>query len=172
MAEEKEFVMSEARDVVAVILEDHRTMEGLLRRMRSIEDDRRAALNDFAALLIAHAEAEEAEVYPALKRFRNVDDEEVEHGEEEHHEGNEALLALMEVGQVNSDEWDEKLEELATAITHHIDEEERTILNGARANVPDARRVELGAAFLRDREKHLTADCGNIDNVRAVVQAR
>ncbi|MGW7594626.1 AfsR/SARP family transcriptional regulator, partial [Streptomyces rubiginosohelvolus] len=42
-----------------------------------------------------------------------------------------------------------------SARTHHIDEEERTILNGARANVPDARRVELGAVFLRDREKHL-----------------
>ncbi|MDQ0793345.1 hemerythrin domain-containing protein [Streptomyces sp. B1I3] len=163
--------MSEARDVVAVILEDHRTMEEQLRRMRSVEEDREAALRDFAALLIAHGEAEEAEVYPALKRFRNVDNEEVEHGEEEHHEGNEALLALMEVDEVGSDEWDEKLEELATAVTHHIDEEERTILNGARENVPDARRAELGAVFLRDREKHLRADCGSIDSVRAVVRA-
>ncbi|MFJ6855506.1 hemerythrin domain-containing protein [Streptomyces sp. NPDC091271] len=161
--------MSEARDVVAVILEDHRTMEGLLRRMRSVEEDRGAALRDFAALLIAHGEAEEAEVYPALKRFRNVDNEEVEHGEEEHHEGNEALLALMEVEEVGSDEWDEKLEELATAVTHHLDEEERTILNGARENVPDKRRTELGRVFLRDREKHLKADCGHIDSVRAVV---
>jgi len=164
--------VSEARDVVAVILEDHRTMEELFRRMRSVEEDREAALRDFAALLIAHGEAEEAEVYPALKRFRNVDNEEVEHGEEEHHEGNEALLALMEVEEVGSDEWDEKLEELVTAITHHLDEEERTILNGARENVPDERRAELGAVFLRDREKHLKADCGSIDNVRAVVEAQ
>ncbi|WP_329234493.1 hemerythrin domain-containing protein [Streptomyces sp. NBC_01460] len=164
--------MSEARDVVAVILDDHRTMEELLRRMRSVEEDRGAALKDFAALLIAHAEAEEAEVYPALKRFRNVDDEEVEHGEEEHHEGNEALLALMEVEEVGSDEWDEKLEDLAAAVTHHLDEEERTILNGARENVPDERRAELGAVFLQDREKHLKADCGSIENVRAVVHVR
>ncbi|MFJ4843355.1 hemerythrin domain-containing protein [Streptomyces sp. NPDC088746] len=163
--------MSEARDVVAVILEDHRSMEELLRRMRSVEADRESALRDFAALLIAHGEAEEAEVYPALKRFRNVDNEEVEHGEEEHHEGNEALLALMEVEEVGSDEWDEKLEELATAVTHHLDEEERTILNGARENVPDGRRAELGAVFLRDRAKHLKADCGTIDSVRAVVRA-
>ncbi|MBP2358371.1 MULTISPECIES: hemerythrin domain-containing protein [Streptomyces] len=163
--------MSEARDVVAVILEDHRTMEELLRRMRSVEEDRGAARKDFAALLIAHGEAEEAEVYPALKRFQNVDAEEIEHGEEEHHEGNEALLALLEVEDVGSDEWDEKLEELATAITHHIDEEERTILNGARENVPDERRAELGEVFLRDRAKHLKADCGSIDSVRAVVRA-
>ncbi|GAA3007586.1 hemerythrin domain-containing protein [Streptomyces fulvorobeus] len=162
--------MSEARDVVAVILEDHRTMEELLRRMRSVEADRETALSEFAALLIAHGEAEEAEVYPALKRFANVDNEEVEHGEEEHHEGNEALLALMEVEEVGSDEWDEKLEELVSAVTHHLDEEERTILNGARESVPDQRRTELGAVFLRDRAKHLKADCGSIENVRAVVR--
>ncbi|MEU5660346.1 hemerythrin domain-containing protein [Streptomyces sp. NPDC047737] len=163
--------MSEARDVVTAILEDHRTMEDLLRRMRSVEEDREAALRDFAALLIAHGEAEETEIYPALKRFRNVDNEAVEHGEEEHHEGNEALLALMEVEEVGSDEWDEKLEELAAAVTHHLDEEERTILNGARENVPEERRAELGEVFLRDRSKHLKADCGSIDSVRAVVRA-
>ncbi|MEU0137758.1 hemerythrin domain-containing protein [Streptomyces sp. NPDC006296] len=163
--------MSEARDVVAAILEDHRTMEEPLRRMRSVEEDRGAALRDFAALLIAHGEAEETEVYPALKRFRNVDSEEVDHGVEEHQEGNEALLTLMEVEEVGSDEWDEKLEELVKAITHHLDEEERTILNGARENVPDERRTELGAVFLRDREKHLKAGCGSVDNVRRTVRA-
>ncbi|WP_329034848.1 hemerythrin domain-containing protein [Streptomyces sp. NBC_00178] len=163
--------MSEAHDVVAEILADHRSMEELLRRMRSVEEDRRAALNEFAALLIAHGEAEEAEVYPALKRFRDVDDEEIEHGKEEHHEGNEALLALMEVRDVGSDAWDEKLEELAKAITHHLDEEERTILNGARESVPQERRAELGAVFLRDRQKHLEAGCGSIESVRAVVRA-
>ncbi|MEU9414561.1 hemerythrin domain-containing protein [Streptomyces sp. NPDC048272] len=163
--------MTADHDVVAVILKDHRTMEDLFRRMRSVEADRAQALKKFSALLIAHAEAEEAEVYGALKRFKNVDDEEVEHGAEEHTEGNEALLALLEVAEVGSEEWDERLEDLSKAVSHHIDEEERTILNGARENVPDERRAELGVAFLREREKHLAADCGSIENVRAVVRA-
>ncbi|WP_329192590.1 MULTISPECIES: hemerythrin domain-containing protein [unclassified Streptomyces] len=162
--------MAVEQDVVAVILEDHRRMEDLFRRMRSVEADRAAALREFAALLIAHGEAEEAEVYGALKRFKGVDDEEVDHGSEEHDEGNEALLALLEVGEVGSDEWDERLEELAKAVTHHIDEEERTILNGARESVPDDRRAELGAAFLRERERLLDSDCGSVENVRAVVR--
>lgn len=157
------------QDVVALILEDHRTMEDLFHRMRSVEADREKALREFSALLIAHAEAEEAEVYPALKRFRRIDDEEVEHGSEEHQEGNEALLALLEVDEVGSDDWDEKLEELVQAINHHTDEEERTILNGARENVPTERRDELGAAFLEARARFLSQDCGSIDNVRKVV---
>lgn len=157
------------QDVVAMILKDHRTMEDLFRRMRSVESDRAAALAKFSALLIAHGEAEESEVYGALKRFKDVDNEEVEHGTEEHAEGNKALLALLEVTEVGSDLWDSRLEELVKAVSHHLDEEERTILNGARENVPDERRAELGAAFLKEREKHLSADCGSIENVRSVV---
>ncbi|MFD9338480.1 hemerythrin domain-containing protein [Streptomyces sp. NPDC060028] len=160
----------ENQDVVAVILKDHRTMEDLFRRMRSVEADRADARAKFSALLIAHGEAEETEVYGALKRFKDVDNEEVEHGAEEHAEGNEALLALLEVSEVGSDEWDERLEALAKAVSHHLDEEERTILNDARENVPDERRAELGAAFLRERERQLAADCGSIENVRAVVR--
>ncbi|MFF9091005.1 hemerythrin domain-containing protein [Streptomyces sp. NPDC014991] len=163
--------MSQAQDVVELILQDHRRMEDLFRLMRSIEADRAAALEEFADLLIAHALAEEAKVYPALKRYKNIDNEEVEHGEHEHDEGNEALLALLEVEEVGSDEWDSKLEELVEAVTHHADEEERTILNGARESVAMERREELGAAFLEERERQLKAGCGSVDNVRRIVKS-
>ncbi|MFJ8050450.1 hemerythrin domain-containing protein [Streptomyces luteogriseus] len=163
--------MADTRDVVELILQDHRRMEDLFRRMRSVEDDRAGALREFSDLLIAHAQAEEAEVYPALKRYKNIDDEEVEHGEHEHDEGNEALLELLEVEEVGSDEWDSKLEELVEAVTHHADEEERTILNGARENVAMARREELGQAFLQERERQLKAGCGSVENVRKIVES-
>lgn len=146
-------------------------MEDLFHLMRSVEADRAAALREFADLLIAHALAEESKVYPALKRYKKIDDDELEHGEEEHEEGNEALLELLEVGEVGSAEWDEKLEELVKAITHHTDEEERTILNGARENVATDRREELGGAFLEERERQLKKGCGAVDNVRRIVRS-
>lgn len=163
--------MTRTQDVVELILEDHRRMEDLLRQMRSVEADRAAALREFSALLVAHAVAEESEVYPALKRYKNIDDEEVEHGEDEHDEGNEALLELLEVEEVGSEEWDAKLEDLVQAVTHHADEEERTILNGARENVATSRREALGAAFLEERERQLKADCGRVENVRRIVRS-
>ncbi|MFG2604051.1 hemerythrin domain-containing protein [Streptomyces sp. NPDC048514] len=161
--------MARTQDVVELILQDHRRMEDLFRRMRSVEDDRAGALEEFAHLLIAHAQAEEAEVYPALKRYKDIDDEEVEHGEHEHDEGNKALLELLQVEEVGSEEWDEKLEDLVQAVNHHADEEERTILNGARENVAMSRREQLGAAFLEERERQLKAGCGSVDNVRRIV---
>ncbi|MEU6762712.1 hemerythrin domain-containing protein [Streptomyces sp. NPDC046853] len=158
-------------DVVELILDDHRRMEELFRRMRSVEAERAEALREFAGLLIAHALAEERDVYPSLKRYRDIDNDEVEHGVEEHEEGNKALLALLEVEDVGSDDWDDKLEKLVEAVTHHTDEEERTILNGARENVAMERREELGTAFTEERAKQLGAGCGDIDNVRRIVRA-
>ncbi|MDI3419104.1 hemerythrin domain-containing protein [Streptomyces luteolus] len=158
-------------DVVELILDDHRRMEELFRKMRSVEAERADALRKFADLLVAHALAEEHEVYPALKRFRDVDNDEVEHGVEEHADGNKALLALLEVKGVGGDDWDERLEKLVEAVTHHTDEEERTILNGARENVPMERREELGAAFTKERAKNLDEGCGSLDNVRRIVRA-
>lgn len=160
-----------ATDVVELILDDHRRMEDLFRRMRSVEAERAEALRDFADLLVAHAAAEEAEVYPALRHCRDIDDDEVEHGIEGHQEGNEALLALLEVDDVGSDDWDEKLEKLVDAVSHHTDEEERTILNGARENVAMERREELGTAFTEERAEQLEAGCGSIDSVRRLVKA-
>ncbi|MDT0377831.1 hemerythrin domain-containing protein [Streptomyces sp. DSM 42041] len=157
-------------DVVELILKDHRRMEELFRTMRNAEADRAGALAEFANLLIAHGEAEEEKVYPDLARRDPVDEEDVEHGVHEHQEGNEALLALLEIADTSSDAWDEKLEDLVAAVTHHLDEEERTLLNDAREHVPDARRAELAEAFVMSRAEHLDAACGSPANVRAVVE--
>jgi hypothetical protein len=100
-----------------------------------------------------------------------VDGDDVDHSVHEHHEANAALLALLEVEDTASEEWEEKLEELVTAVNHHADEEERTLLNDARENVGDDRRAELGRAFREARAQYLKADCGSIENVRKLVAA-
>ncbi|MBB5957542.1 hemerythrin superfamily protein [Saccharothrix tamanrassetensis] len=160
-----------ATDVVELILADHRRFEELFRELRDRSSDRSALLVDLAALLVAHAEAEESEVYPALKRYRGVEDEEVDHGAEEHAEGHQALLALMEVSDTGSEEWESALEELVEALNHHVDEEERTILNAAREQVPDDRRAELGRLFQEVRQDRLDDDCGDLEYVRKIAKA-
>jgi hemerythrin-like domain-containing protein len=165
----RETEQHETDDVVELILRDHRTMEDLFRAMRNVEADRAAALRSLADLLIAHAQAEEAEVYPALRRYRNVDEEDVEHSVEEHAEGDEALLALLEAGPPGGEEWDEKLEHLVQAVNHHLDEEERSLINDARENVGTGRRNELGRAFARTRRDQLASAPGRLENVRRIV---
>jgi iron-sulfur cluster repair protein YtfE (RIC family) len=128
-------------------------------------------LADLATVLIAHAEAEESMVYPALRRKEAIDAEEVEHSEHEHDEGNEALLALMEVADTSSEEFSEKLHELSEALSHHLDEEERDVLNPARTDITEEVRRTLGDAFAEERVRLIESGCGDIANVRKLVEA-
>lgn len=159
-----------AGDVVDLIIADHRKFEELLRSTRDVSADRNAALEELSALLVAHAEAEEKEVYPSLRYKDAIDEEEAEHSREEHAEGHEALLKVLEIGDPESDEFGEAIEGLTEELAHHMDEEERTVLNPARTEVSVEKRQELGLAFMAERQHQLDSDCGAIDNVRHLVE--
>jgi hypothetical protein len=158
-------------DVVDVILADHHRFEELLRDLRDSTNDRDAVRRTFATLHVAHAEAEEHEVYPTLRKERAITEHEKDHGEEEHAEGNEALLAVLEAEDTDGDEFDDLVEELAEKVNHHVTEEELTILNPAREEVPEDERARLGEAFLKARNKLIEDDCGSVENVRSIVAA-
>jgi hemerythrin superfamily protein len=157
-------------DVVDLILDDHRLFETLLRDLRDSTADREAARAALSAVLIAHGEAEEEKVYTQLRRKDAITEHEAEHGEEEHAEGNEALLALLECKGTDTQKFDDAVEELATALNHHIGEEEQTILNPARTDVSEDVRQELGKQWAKRRNALLDEDCGDIENVRRIVK--
>lgn len=159
-----------AGDVIDLILEDHRRFEGLLRQLRDSSADRDTVRRALAALHVAHAEAEEKLVYPTLQKERAIGEHEARHGEEEHAEGNQALLAVLELESTDGESFEDAVEELATALNHHLTEEELTILNPARDEVSEAVRAQLGLDFLTERNAQLDADCGRIENVRALVE--
>lgn len=119
---------------------------------------------------MAHAEAEETHVYPTLRKKHAIGEDEEHHGHEEHAEGNERLLAVLEFTETESEEFTEAVEELARVINHHLTEEELTILNPAREDVSDEVRAELGLAFAGERNSQIDGECGKISNVRRIVK--
>jgi hypothetical protein len=156
-------------DVLELILDDHRRFETLLRQLRDSSTDRDAVRRAFAALHVAHAEAEETHVYPTLRRTHAIGEHEEQHGHEEHAEGNEALLAVLELDATDTEEFDDAVEELARVVNHHLTEEELSILNPARTDVADDVRAELGLVFATERNRQIDDDCGRIANVREIV---
>lgn len=164
-----DLVLPTEGDVVELILDDHHRFEELLRDLRDSSSDRAAVRAVFATLHVAHAEAEEHEVYPTLRRDDAITKGEEQHGEEEHAEGNEALLAVLEAEDVQSEEFDDLVEKLAEKVNHHLTEEELTILNPAREEVSDEERARLGTAFVKARNALIEDDCGSLENVRAIV---
>ena len=157
-------------DVIDLILADHRLFEELLRQLRDETNDREGLRAILARLLVAHAEAEEKVVYPQFRQKRAIDAEEAEHGRHEHDEGHEALLSLLDTKDTDSDDFSQAIKTLSEAVHHHLDEEEREILNPARRDLSDQVRAELGAAFARQRIAQMDSDCGNVDNVRRLVE--
>jgi hypothetical protein len=158
-----------AGDVVELILDDHRRFETLLRDLRDSSSDRDAVRRAFSALHVAHALAEEKLVYPKLRNRRAISEHEAEHGEEEHAEGHEALLEVLELESTDTQAFDDAVEELAKAVNHHLTEEELTILNPAREEVGDTVRAELGEAFAAERNRLIDDGCGTLTHLRRIV---
>lgn len=156
-------------DVIDLIISDHQRFEQLMRTMRDSSADRDAARRAFSALHVAHALAEEELVYPKLRRKDAIDEHEAEHGEEEHAEGNQALLALLELKGTDTQAYDDALEKLCEMVNHHLVEEELTILNPARTEVGEKVRSDLGAAFAARRNELIDEGCGSVEQVRELV---
>lgn len=156
-------------DVIELILEDHRLFEELLRNLRDASQDRETIRDALATVLVAHAEAEEKFVYPKLRNRSAVGSEDAEHGAEEHAEGHEALLAVLELKGTSTKSFDDAVEKLSAVINHHLVEEELTILNPARESLGARAKAELGELFVKERNRQIDADCGRLENVRNLV---
>ena len=144
-------------DVVELILADHRTFEDLLRECRRDDRDRAAARSALAELLVAHAEAEETEVYPTLRAKRTISAHKEEHGEHEHAEILEALLDFLDAKGTTTTKYDDALEELSKVVAHHSGGARESLTAGrcARANGGDRGRGEgqdQGVGARGDRE--------------------
>ena len=158
-------------DVIDLIIDDHRLFERLLRQLRDTTQDRDAVRRAFADVLIGHGIAEEELVYPVLRRkAADIGEHEVEHGEEEHAEGNQALLTVLEFKGTDSQKFTDAVEELSNLIAHHVAEEELTILSPAREEVGDRVRRELGEKWAARRNQLIDEGCGDVENVRRIVE--
>ncbi len=157
-------------DVIELILEDHRLFERLLRDLRDSTADRDAVRRAFADVHVAHGLAEEELVYPVLrKKADDIGEEEVHHGEEEHAEANDALLAVLELKSTDSQAFTDAVEQLSNLVSHHIAEEELTILSPAREEVGDQVRRELGEKWAARRNELIDSGCGSAENLRRIV---
>lgn len=139
-------------DVVDLILKDHRELERLFDTLLNEPDKRANLVPVMSTLLFAHSRAEESEVYPAARAAGGQED--VEHSQKEHLEADQ-LAEKVAATDPDSDEFADVLRELVDAVKHHLEEEEETVLPGMRERIDEAKREQLGKAFLAQREKHL-----------------
>ncbi|MPZ52305.1 MAG: hemerythrin domain-containing protein [Acidimicrobiia bacterium] len=156
-------------DVVDLIMEDHREVERLFEQMKTQPDQRPMLVPVVTTLLIAHSRAEESEVYP-VARDEAGEAEEVAHSQEEHAEAEE-ILERLKATDHTAPEFDSVLGELIDAVTHHVEEEESSVLPGMRDQLSEDRRAELGEAFMSSRAEHMGEQPGEATKDELLQQA-
>lgn len=156
-------------DVVDLIMQDHREVERLFDELKNHPEKRPLLTPVLCGLLVAHSRAEESEVYPAAKDAGG--DDEVEHSQEEHAEAEQLLAKLLDA-EYDSPQYDKALKDVVDSITHHVEEEEKTVLPGMRKRLSAERRYELGEAFARSRADHLGEMPGQATREELLMQAK
>jgi hemerythrin superfamily protein len=157
------------KDVVDLIMADHREVESLFERMKSDPSQRPMLVPVMTTLLVAHSRAEEAEVYPVARDEAGIADD-VAHSQQEHAEA-EALLEQLKTLDHDSEKFHEVLDELIDAVTHHVEEEESSVLPGMRSNLSESRLQELAEAFVDARAEHMGERPGEATKEELLTQA-
>lgn len=153
-----------------MIMDDHREVERLFEQLKQHPEKRPLLTPTLAMLLTAHSRAEEAEVYPVAREEAGETDE-VKHSQQEHAEAEQLLKRLTETDP-ESRRFDDVLTELVKSVTHHVKEEESTVLPGMRRHMDAARLAELGRKFAASRAAHLGDRPGEASREELAAQAR
>ncbi len=156
-------------NVVDLILQDHDEMRRLIQEVRDQPDRRAGVVPLLTTLITAHERAEESRVYPAARRELDADDL-VEHSQQEHLLADSLLRDLADQAP-GGNGYEQTLDKLMEALTHHMEEEESDVLPRIRDGLSTERLGTLGQEFLDEREQHLGEQAGDITKRQLEQQA-
>jgi hemerythrin-like domain-containing protein len=139
-------VMPAPHDPFALLEEDHRRLEALLKQGEETTaraaKGRAALLETLTAELVAHERKEEQVLYPALKRHSDAREIVLE-GYQEHHVADVLVKELQRMAPTD-ERWGAKFKVLKENIEHHIEEEEGEMFRTARSVMSRDRLAALG----------------------------
>lgn len=138
----------DTRDVIEVLEHDHREVEEMFARFRTVprqdSEERQKIADQLVIELVRHAVAEEQYLYPASKAAIPGGAELVEHEIREHAEAEQTMNRLDGL-RPDDEDFDATVFELEAQISHHIAEEEGKLFPALRANASAEELRELGA---------------------------
>jgi hemerythrin superfamily protein len=147
---------SKPKDAIALLKQDHRTVEDLFAQFEKASGDgRKQTLAEKICMeLSIHATIEEEIFYPACEG--KVDEDLMKEAYVEH-DGAKVLIAEIEAGGPSDEFYDAKVKVLQEQIEHHVEEEEKRL----EGMFSQARRSDLDLDALGEqlaqRKQELTA---------------
>jgi hypothetical protein len=148
---------TKTQDAIALLKEDHRTVEKLFKQFEEAKGDGRKQklAQQICMELTVHAKIEEEIFYPACEG--KVEEDLLKEAFVEH-DGAKVLIAEIEAAESESDEYFEaKVKVLQEQIEHHIEEEEK----GTQSVFGQLRKADVDLTALgqqmADRKQELLA---------------
>jgi hemerythrin superfamily protein len=144
---------AKAFDAIALLKDDHRTVEALFEEFESAKGGRakQKIANQICMELIVHAQIEEEIFYPATKE---AVEEELYNEAHVEHDGAKVLIAEILAGDPDDGFYEASVKVLSEMIKHHVKEEEQRDGMFAQAKRSDLDMAELGER-LADRKADL-----------------
>lgn len=142
---------TERRDLISVIIDDHRAVESVFSELENGSDDpqRRRDLTDHViAELVRHSVAEEQYMYPAARKHLPNGDEIADHEISEHAEAERVMKDLEDLDP-NDPAFEQLLGRLMSDIRHHVQDEETDLLPSLRSACSEQELRDLGEKVLR-----------------------
>jgi hemerythrin superfamily protein len=137
-------------DPIAMLEEDHRTVEALFERYRSSPGP--ALVEQICAELSLHASLEEEIVYPVLGSDVPGGGDLQGEAESEHQEVKDAIAEIEAMGYADPS-VDALMQTIMDSVTHHVEEEETEVLPRMRDALPEERLAELGEQLASARRE-------------------
>jgi hemerythrin superfamily protein len=140
-------------NIYDALAKEHRRFEQLLDRLlaasKADNDEWKTALDELRRGVIAHAHAEEAVFYNALREADTAKGL-VVHSYAEHAAAETEIRTLGAAKAIDAN-WTSLMEKLSKDLRHHIAEEEGKVFPAARSIFSEADAQQIGAAFERLR---------------------
>lgn len=147
------------RDAIALLKQDHRTVEELFDRFEEADDDELQAIAErVCQLLTIHAQIEEEILYPAAKEaFEDDEEQDLVNEANVEHQSAKDLIAKIEGMTPEDETFKATVKVLSEYIKHHVKEEEQELF-------PELKKTELDlkemGAQLAERKMELMQEMG------------
>ena len=148
-------VASKAQDAIALLKEDHRTVEKLFKDFEGAKGEGRKQklAQEICLELSVHAAIEEEIFYPACKG--KIEDDLLKEAYVEHDAAKVMIAEISANEAADDDFFDAKVKVLMEEIEHHVEEEEKELFPEVRKAEIDLKQVGEAMA---ERKKELTAE--------------
>ena len=149
-------------DWLSTILQHHQQIEAAFNEALSAtgSDGRLSALKRLGQVLSAHANAEEAVIYPLM----TVEDQKAHAAMAfEEQAAAKTQLALLESIDPMSQEWTDKLEHVMGAVQHHVFKEEGTWFPKLLQEMPAGESQRVTARFTEEFQRFSGGSAANDD---------